>query len=677
MLTGTLGFFRGRDHMLESNNGSSGGGGGGGGSGRNNRRLAELKIEAHGEEDESENENGKLENQRKTVMPFFKCWIPLTTYTKSELDRAAPWERYNQLMNILDSMGFTEEVLETIEQNKKNGNENGGKVHDDFSLGSLIQIFRNHDVCRRLTSLAMRPVRSSDNQNNLIKAAEIEAGRGTNETESGTSAFAVPAAAAAMAPSSSSSLPSTTIATAWTNETRFQFPLIRILASIWPQLLKLPPTPPRVVEKSAFTSTSTSTSSSTSINCEYKYEISMVIPAYGESGEYLEKQLLRNLTNCKSPQTVEIIVVDAGGGGEGCRKSLKAIIERLQQTSVVKSKCQDQDDAKGKNDTPSASSSTSSSAWGNIQFLTFTDGGGRGPCLNYGAAAAQGRIVTFCHADTAMPILWDFHISAAIDSNISLRPSSLSPSPLDTLVGSIGNLITGIAATGKSIYNGGTRSGKNRNGGRRNGHRGRNQCRASACAFRFGIDTSPEGLSHTFTSSTSTSGSDTKASSSTYVPPGIRAVETLVNIRSEIYSLPYGDQVISLLKNVFDFLGGYPDQCLMEDYELVTFIRRRTALLPAMMDDYCLETNCENEDEQDQREALAWEREEIKIIPGRPSLCAIRRWQKFGVVYVTSMNYTFVNKYRGGMGANELYKLYYGCDPPTRSNTQSPWEISI
>eukprot|EP01083_Nonionella_stella_P068645 182463_1 len=239
-------------------------------------------------------------------------------------------------------------------------------------------------------------------------------------------------------------------------------------------------------------------------------------------------------------------------------------------------------------------------------------------------------------------------ISAAIDSNISLRSSSLSPSPLDTLVGSIVNLITGIAATGKGIYNGGTHgSGKNRNRGRRNGHRDRNQCRASACAFRFGIDTSPEGLSPTFSSATS--GSDSKSSSSTYVPPGIRAVETLANIRSEIYSLPYGDQVISLLKNVFDFLGGYPDQCLMEDYELVTFIRRRAAFLPAMMEDYCLETNCEIDDEQDQREALAWEREEVKIIPGRPSLCAIRRWQKFGVAYVTFMNYNFVTKYRGGM----------------------------
>eukprot|EP01083_Nonionella_stella_P068646 182464_1 len=151
------------------------------------------------------------------------------------------------------------------------------------------------------------------------------------------------------------------------------------------------------------------------------------------------------------------------------------------------------------------------------------------------------------------------------------------------------------------------------------------------------------------TFSSATSGSDSKSSSSTYVPPGIRAVETLANIRSEIYSLPYGDQVISLLKNVFDFLGGYPDQCLMEDYELVTFIRRRAAFLPAMMEDYCLETNCEIDDEQDQREALAWEREEVKIIPGRPSLCAIRRWQKFGVAYVTFMNYNFVTKYRGGM----------------------------
>eukprot|EP01083_Nonionella_stella_P135210 411298_1 len=52
MFTGTLGFFRSRDHMLEESNGSRNGsgssGGSRGGSGRNNRRLAELKMEAHG-----------------------------------------------------------------------------------------------------------------------------------------------------------------------------------------------------------------------------------------------------------------------------------------------------------------------------------------------------------------------------------------------------------------------------------------------------------------------------------------------------------------------------------------------------------------------------------------------------------------------------------------------------
>ena len=171
--------------------------------------------------------------------------------------------------------------------------------------------------------------------------------------------------------------------------------------------------------------------------------------------------------------------------------------------------------------------------------------------------------------------------------------------------------------------------------------------RANSCAFSFGIDTSPKGLLNPFTS-TSTS------ASIGYYPPGIKAVETTANIRTKLFSLPYGDQAISIAKNVFDFVGGFPDQCLMEDYELVALLRKRALLITG--------TSC---------------REQLQIIPGEPSLCSPRRWQKHGVLLVTYTNSKLVNLYAGGMSADDLYRLYYGRDPPDRESELSPWETEM
>ena len=165
-----------------------------------------------------------------------------------------------------------------------------------------------------------------------------------------------------------------------------------------------------------------------------------------------------------------------------------------------------------------------------------------------------------------------------------------------------------------------------------------NGVRANSCAFSFGIDTSATGLN-----------------GGPY-PPGIKAVETTANIRTQLYSLPYGDQVLSVPAVVFDFLGGYPDQCLMEDYELISLLRRRAALLPKL--------------------GIA-DRERLVIIGGTPALCSPRRWQKFGVLFVTYMNSKFVNLYAGGLSADGLFQLYYGRPAPKRRNSVSPWENEV
>mmetsp|Transcript_33920 Transcript_33920/g.41590 ORF Transcript_33920/g.41590 Transcript_33920/m.41590 type:complete len:93 (+) Transcript_33920:531-809(+) len=88
----------------------------------------------------------------------------------------------------------------------------------------------------------------------------------------------------------------------------------------------------------------------------------------------------------------------------------------------------------------------------------------------------------------------------------------------------------------------------------------------------------------------------------------------------------------------------------MEDYELVSLFRTRAALL--------------GEDE-------------LKMFTEGTAFCSPRRWQKFGVLYVTFMNSKFVNLYAGGMAADDLYRVYYGRMPPVRKWAVSFWEAEL
>lgn len=163
--------------------------------------------------------------------------------------------------------------------------------------------------------------------------------------------------------------------------------------------------------------------------------------------------------------------------------------------------------------------------------------------------------------------------------------------------------------------------------------------RPNSAAFGFGIDTSPARLEQ----------------NGGYFPPGIRAVETTANLRCHLWSLPYGDQSLSIPAVYFNYLGGFPDQCLMEDYELISLLRKRVALLHQF------------QTPQEPKERLV-------ILGGPPALCSPRRWQKYGVLYVTYMNSTFVNLYAGGLSPDELFQLYYSRPPPQRMSPLAPWE---
>lgn len=321
------------------------------------------------------------------------------------------------------------------------------------------------------------------------------------------------------------------------------------LATLWPQLLSLPSAGiyrlPCSSRPSACTEQQTS---------HFEFLISVVLPAFRENGMDVRKRLQTIYESCIDPTSVELIIVDAGG------------CHQLDEEAVINS------------------SRTKNHKWGKVTLLHFTEGGGRGPCLNYGARAARGKFLTFLHSDTILPPSWDRLIVQVFQQT------------------SATNSITAAAAP-------------------------------NSCAFSFGtFNTLEESLPP---------------------PPGIVAVHTTANIRTRLFSLPYGDQCISIPSTIFRLVGGFPEQCIMEDYELMCLLRQRSS------------------------SKINQRKEKLIVLKGEPARCSSRRWQTYGVLYVTFRNSMLVNLYASGLSPEDLYEKYYGVKPPKRKYECSPWELEL
>lgn len=106
--------------------------------------------------------------------------------------------------------------------------------------------------------------------------------------------------------------------------------------------------------------------------------------------------------------------------------------------------------------------------------------------------------------------------------------------------------------------------------------------------------------------------------------PGLRLVEKLVNMRSHIFSMPYGDQAIFMKASIFDEIGGFPNLPIMEDFELVLNIKKRGRI----------------------------------AIISAPVITSGRRWQKLGVVKTTILNQLIIAGYYLGIPPQLLSKWY-------------------
>jgi len=65
--------------------------------------------------------------------------------------------------------------------------------------------------------------------------------------------------------------------------------------------------------------------------------------------------------------------------------------------------------------------------------------------------------------------------------------------------------------------------------------------------------------------------------------PSFRLIEKMVNFRSRVRQMPYGDQAIFVSADVLRESGGFPDLPIMEDYALIRRLRRmgRIQIAPA------------------------------------------------------------------------------------------------
>lgn len=105
----------------------------------------------------------------------------------------------------------------------------------------------------------------------------------------------------------------------------------------------------------------------------------------------------------------------------------------------------------------------------------------------------------------------------------------------------------------------------------------------------------------------------------------LRLVERMVNWRSDLLQMPYGDQAIFMTADMYHEVGGFPDIPIMEDFELMLRLRRRGR---------------------------------IRIAP-IPVLASARRWQTMGTVKQTIINQAVIVAYGLGVAPSRLARWYY------------------
>jgi rSAM/selenodomain-associated transferase 2/rSAM/selenodomain-associated transferase 1 len=108
--------------------------------------------------------------------------------------------------------------------------------------------------------------------------------------------------------------------------------------------------------------------------------------------------------------------------------------------------------------------------------------------------------------------------------------------------------------------------------------------------------------------------------------PGRKLIEWGTNRRARRGQLPYGDQGLFVTRAVFERVGGFPDQPIMEDYEFVQRLRHCGTI----------------------------------VIARNFARTSGRRWQRRGAIGTTLLNQLIVLGYRCGISPARLARWYRG-----------------
>jgi rSAM/selenodomain-associated transferase 2/rSAM/selenodomain-associated transferase 1 len=105
-----------------------------------------------------------------------------------------------------------------------------------------------------------------------------------------------------------------------------------------------------------------------------------------------------------------------------------------------------------------------------------------------------------------------------------------------------------------------------------------------------------------------------------------RLLEQLVNWRSRVIQMPYGDQGLFMKAGIFNELGGFPDVPVMEDFEMVRRLKRRGRI----------------------------------FIAPASAVTSARRWKTRGFLKTTMLNQAMIAGYLLGVKPRTLSQIYRG-----------------
>ena len=128
--------------------------------------------------------------------------------------------------------------------------------------------------------------------------------------------------------------------------------------------------------------------------------------------------------------------------------------------------------------------------------------------------------------------------------------------------------------------------------------------------------------------------SPTSASPASRAPSALSLaiVEIGIALRTEVLSMPYGDQGIWMTRRVFDEEGGFPKLSFMEDYEMVQRLKSRHGR-PKLI-------------------RAGRNRRSRIVVSGR-------RWRKLGVLKTFLVNQAIIFMHHCGVAPDKLRHLYY------------------